>query len=169
VDGMMHVVDLYPTLLGIGGGSLKQKLPIDGVDMWKTITVGKVSPRSEVVHALPGENTDTGFMSIRRGGYKLVGEASFSIEKDPAETTDIADAHPEVYKALPPRLIHLVAEQRTSETHKNITKTIEQPLLVFGKDENANPPNWLPLYLKALPPTKRELKNSKKDRRGTVK
>ncbi len=169
VDGMMHVVDLYPTLLGIGGGSPRQKLPIDGVDMWKTITMGKASPRSEVVHALPGENADTGVMSIRRGSYKLVGEALFNIEKDSAEMTDIADAHPEVYKALHQRLIHLVAKRRTPETHKNITRTIEQPLLVFGKDENANPPNWLPPYLKALPPTKRELKNSKRKGGGGSK
>ena len=165
----MHVVDLYPTLLGIGDGSLKQKLPFDGVDMWRTITVDESSPRSEVVHALPGENTDTGVMSIRRGSYKLVGEALFNIEKDPAETTDIADAHPEVYKALHQRLIHLVAERRAPETHKNITRTIEQPLLVFGKDENTNPPDWLPPYLKALPPTKRELKNSKRKGRGGSK
>jgi arylsulfatase A-like enzyme len=166
VDGMMHVVDLYPTLLGISGGSLKQKLPIDGIDMWHTIKKGGKSPRSEVVHALPGEHADTGVPSIRRGSYKLVGKALFNVEKDPAETTDVADAHPEVCQALRQRLTDLVAERRAPETHKSITRTIEQPLLVFGKEENANPPNWLPPYLKALPPTKRELKNSKRKGKG---
>ena len=36
--GMIHVVDLYPTLLNQGKGSLEQKLPLDGMDMWEVIT-----------------------------------------------------------------------------------------------------------------------------------
>ena len=112
------------------------------------------SPRSEVVHALPGEHADTGVMSIRRGAYKLVGKALYNIENDAAETKNIADAHPEVYQSLRRRLIQLVAERRTPETHTNISATIERPLLVFGEDENAKPPEWLSPYLKALPQTK---------------
>ena len=165
MDGMMHVVDLYPTLLRIGGGSLKQKLPIDGMDMWDTITMGVESPRSEVVHGLPGEHVETGEMSIRKGAYKLVGKALFNIEKDPAETRDIADAHPETYQALHQRLIQLTAERRTPETHTPISRTTQQPLLVFGEEENDNPPDWLAPYLKALPPTKKGLKWSKNKRK----
>jgi arylsulfatase A-like enzyme len=161
VDGMMHVVDLYPTLLGVGGGSLIQKLPLDGIDMWETITANKASLRTEVVHALPGEHADTGVMAIRRGSFKLVGKELYNVEQDPAETTDIAAAHPEVYQALHQRLIDLTKERRTPEVHTNISRTIDQPLLVFGKEENENPPAWLEPYVKGLPPTKNELKRAK--------
>jgi arylsulfatase A-like enzyme len=164
VDGMMHVVDLYPTLIGIAGGSLEQTLPLDGIDMWDTITAGEASPRTEVVHALPGEHADTGVISIRRGAHKLVGEALFNVETDPTETKDIADEHPEVYQTLQQGLIALSKERRPPETHSSISQTITQPLLVFGEDENANPPTWLEPYVKALPPTKNELKRRDRSR-----
>ena len=154
--GMMHVVDLYPTLLGQARASLDQPLPLDGMDMWDTITLDEESPRREVVHSLPGEHIDTGPISIRHGAYKLVDGSLFNIEQDPAETNDLATKHPDIYQSLHQRLLQLVNERRTPETHTNITKTISEPLLVFGKEENANPPAWLAPYLKSLPPTKQE-------------
>ena len=62
---MIHVVDLYPTLLSQAGASLDQPLPLDGTDMWNTIISNYDSPRQEVVHALPVRHIDTGPMSIR--------------------------------------------------------------------------------------------------------
>ena len=162
VAGMMHVVDLYPTLLNIGRGSLEQKLPVDGVDMWKVITGGRKSPRTEVVHSLPGEHSDTGVMSIRQGKYKLVGEELFDIENDPAETTNLAAKHPEIHRSLLARIEELVKERREPEVHTNISRTIEKPLLVFGKEENENPPTWLARYIKDLPLSEKELRKAKK-------
>jgi len=157
---MMHVVDLYPTLLGQAGASLDQPLPLDGMDMWNTITLGQESPRREVVHSLPGEHSDTGPMSIRQGAYKLVNRALFNIDQDPVEANDLADKHPEIYRSLHQRLLQLVEQRRKPETHTNISKTISQPLLVFGKQENADPPTWLAPYVKSLPPTKNESKRA---------
>ena len=156
IDGMIHVVDLYPTLLGQAGASLDQPLPLDGMDTWNTILSNQDSPRQEVVHALPGEHIDTGPMSIRQGAYKLVDRALFDIEQDPAEEYDLAAKHPEIYRSLNQRLLQLANERRTPETHTNISKTISEPLLVFGKEENADPPDWLAPYVKSLPPTKKE-------------
>ena len=161
VDGMMHVVDLFPTLLKQGNGSPEQKLPLDGMDMWEVITGDKESPRTEVVHSLPGEHSDTGVMSIRQGRFKLVGKELFDIEQDPAETSDLAAKHSQIYQSLLKRMQELVKERRKPEVHTQITRTIEQPLLVFGKEENANPPAWLARYLKALPPSAKELRRMK--------
>ena len=169
VAGMMHVVDLYPTLLRQGVGSLKQELPLDGMDMWDVIAGDKASPRTEVVHSLPGEHSDTGEMSIRQGAFKLVGKALFNIERDPAETRDIVAEHPKMYQSLRQRLHGLEAERRPPEIHTNISKTIKQPLLVFGEQENADPPPWLAPYLKAIPPSAKELRRSKDKSKNTVK
>ena len=166
VAEMIHVVDLYPTLLGQAGASLDQPLPLDGMDMWDTITLDEESPRREVVHALPGEHADTGPMSIRQGAYKLVDGALFNIEQDPAEANDLAATHPEIYRSLHQRLLQLVKERRPPETHSKITDTISVPLLVFGKEENANPPAWLAPYVKSLPPTKKELQRAAKSARS---
>ncbi len=162
VAGMVHVVDLFPTLLNQAKGSLEQKLPLDGMDMWEVITGDKVSPRTEVVHSLPGEHSDTGVMSIRQGRFKLVGEALFNIEGDPAETHDIAAEYPEVYQSLLKRLKVLETERRRPEIHTRITTTFKTPLVVFGKEENENPPSWLAPYIKALPLSAKELRRLKK-------
>ena len=158
VDGMIHVVDLFPTLLKLGKGSLEQKLTLDGMDMWEVITGSLESPRTEVVHALPGEHTDTGAVAIRQGDYKLVGKELFDIARDPSETVDLAAKHPEIYKSLRKRIQELVKERRPPEIHTKITDTMETPLLVFGKEENANPPSWLAPYVKSLPPSANELR-----------
>ena len=164
VAELIHVVDLYPTLLGQAGASLDQPLPLDGMDMWNTITSDQDSPRREVVHALPGEHIDTGPMSIRQGAYKLVDGALFNIEQDPAEANDLAATHPKIYRSLHQRLLQLVEQRRTPETHTRISETISEPLLVFGKEENADPPTWLAPYVKSLPPTKKERQRAKSAR-----
>ena len=34
VDGMIHVVDMYPTLASLAGASTAKCLPLDGLDVW---------------------------------------------------------------------------------------------------------------------------------------
>ena len=150
-DELVYVADLYPTIIKQAGGSLEQKLPIDGLDVWDIITEGKASQRREVVFSLPGDFVDTGDKSIRRDNYKLVGEELYNIADDPFETNDISRKHPEILKLLNERLMTLVSERREPEKHTKISQVIEGQLLVFGKEENANPPAWLEPYVKSLP------------------
>jgi arylsulfatase A-like enzyme len=158
IDGMVHVVDLYPTLLNLAGGSLAQPLPLDGMDMWDVITREKTSPRQEVVHSLPGEHVETGEMSIRQGAWKLVGKELYNVEKDSGETTDLAATHPDIYLRLHKRIQELATERRPPEQHLKIPN---KPLLVFGEKENANPPPWLQPYLDALPESNKAKKRKK--------
>ncbi|MFZ5829400.1 MAG: sulfatase-like hydrolase/transferase, partial [Planctomycetota bacterium] len=148
VEGMAHVVDLYPTLLKLAGGSLEQKLPLDGIDLWNAVTRGDPSPRSEVVNSLPGDDVETGVMSIRQGPWKLVGQELYHIEDDPTEAHDLAKEHPEICRRLQARLEQLVTQRRPAEQHERIP---DKPLLVLGQDENAHPPGWLKPYLESLP------------------
>lgn len=67
VDALAHMVDWYPTLIKLAGGSLKQQLPLDGLDIWPCITEGKKSPRQEL---LLNSTPTTG--AIRVGDWKLV-------------------------------------------------------------------------------------------------
>lgn len=159
VEGIVHVVDLYPTLLKLAGGSPDQPLPLDGMDIWEAITLGKPSPRTEAVHSLPGDDVETGAMAIRQGAWKLIGKELYNIEADPAETNDLAGAHPEIYRQLHERILQLAAERRPPEPHLKIP---DQPLLVFGEKENANPPAWLRPYLESLPASDKAKKRQKK-------
>ncbi|MFN2507216.1 MAG: arylsulfatase, partial [Chthoniobacterales bacterium] len=45
----MHVIDWYPTLLKLGGASLEQKLPVDGLDVWPMLTSGAKTPHDAIL------------------------------------------------------------------------------------------------------------------------
>jgi arylsulfatase A-like enzyme len=142
VDQIVHVTDLYPTLIKLAGGSLDQQLPLDGIDVWSTIAGGKASPRREVVYNVPGEfGREMGGPAIRVGDFKLVGEELYEIPKDPHEKTDVAAQHPDVVKQLKARLAEVASQRRPPEKHDRIAGA--RPL-VKGELENAQPhPDWL--------------------------
>jgi len=81
VDGPLHMVDWYPTLLKLIGASIEQKLPLDGHDAWPTIAEGKPSPHQEILlNSTPNKG------AIRVGDWKLVlnGEAVDDEDEAPA-------------------------------------------------------------------------------------
>ncbi len=61
------MVDWYPTLLGLAGVTLEQKLPLDGRNAWETISAGKPSPHQEILL-----NAESSRGAIRMGDWKLV-------------------------------------------------------------------------------------------------
>jgi arylsulfatase A-like enzyme len=111
-DSMMHVTDLYPTLAGLAGAKLGKNKPLDGVDVWPTISEGKPSPRSEIVY-----NIDPLAGAVRQGDWKLVWKAAlppmvslFDLAKDKSEATNLADKNPDKVKELQARITQLATE-----------------------------------------------------------
>ena len=140
VDEPLHVVDLYPTLINRAGGSLEQELPLDGLDVWATITEGKPSPRQEIVHNVPGSPRSSQ-AAIRRGDFKLVGNELFDIKSDPYEKNDLAGKFSEKVNELKERLAYYAGQRREPEKHLPIPG---YPPPVYGELENKGPlPTWL--------------------------
>jgi arylsulfatase A-like enzyme len=122
VEGLMHIADWYPTLLKLGGASLEQKLPVDGMDVWSTVAEGKESPRKDVlINAEPTRG------AIRVGDWKLVlsgvprrqggsGAELFDLAKDPGEKNDVAAEQPERVKELRERYESYAAKAATPRT-----------------------------------------------------
>ncbi len=112
IDGAMHIIDWYPTLIGLAGGSLKQALPIDGKDVWPMITKSGKSPHKAILSV---STRGTSQAAIRMGDWKLiVADADesdgatlkkqpkkyepvslFNLADDPGESKDLSSAHPE--------------------------------------------------------------------------
>lgn len=106
----MHIIDWYPTLVKLAGGSLEQELPIDGRDVWPVLTKGARSPHEDLY--LPGMSPQQA--AIRKGDWKLLVNAGavrgevggkqsielYNLAKDVGETKNVADEHPEVVEEL---------------------------------------------------------------------
>jgi arylsulfatase A-like enzyme len=106
VNGILHAVDIYPTLAALAGASTAKCKPLDGVNVWNTIAQGDPSPRSEFVY-----NVEPFRGGARQGDWKLIWHASlpssvdlYNLAEDPYEKNNVATAHPDKVAALQARL-----------------------------------------------------------------
>ena len=116
VQQPLHIVDMYPTLIKLAGGNLKQPLPLDGRDAWPTIAGGKPSPHENILLNVTPANG-----AIRCGDFKLVhngdigangtGEKAekdvfelFNLAEDPYEKNDLSEKNPQKLRELKLRL-----------------------------------------------------------------
>ncbi len=127
----LHMVDWYPTLISLAGGSLEQPLPLDGMDIWPVITQQRKSPHQEILN-----NATPSGGAIRVGDWKLVIKMGpgnkkkvraesvevFNLVDDPSEKTNLAAQHPEKLKELKARYLHYA---NAAVTPKNLDETSE--------------------------------------------
>jgi arylsulfatase A-like enzyme len=106
VEGIIHVVDVYPTLAALAGASTARCKPLDGLNVWDTIAGGKPSPRTEVVY-----NVEPFRGAVREGDWKLIWRTLiptsvdlYNLAEDPCETNNLAAAHPDKVTAMQDRL-----------------------------------------------------------------
>ncbi|MCA9202650.1 MAG: arylsulfatase, partial [Planctomycetales bacterium] len=96
VNGLIHVVDMFPTLAALTGAESRADKPLDGMNVWDTVSRNAPSPRTEIVY-----NIEPFRAGIRRGDWKLVWRTPlpqafelYNIPKDPSEQHNRADEHP---------------------------------------------------------------------------
>ncbi len=127
----MHMVDWYPTLIKLIGGSLEQPLPLDGMDIWPVITQNAKSPHAEILN-----NATPNGGAIRVGDWKLVVKKGagknkknqaesyelFNLVEDPSEKTNLAGQNAEKLSELKGRFAHYAS---AAVTPKNIDERSE--------------------------------------------
>lgn len=116
VDQPMHVVDMLPTLAGRAGASLAGTKPLDGTDIWQTLSQGSPSARTEIVY-----NVEMFRAAVRQGDWKLNTRVTlpakvelYNIAKDPGETTNLAAENTPMVAALQKRIDELAREMKPS-------------------------------------------------------
>ncbi len=127
ISGAMHMIDWYPTLVTLAGGSLKQALPIDGKDVWPMITKGEPSPHKAILSV---STRGISQAAIRMGDWKLIVanavEAAdgkpqkqpkkyepislFNLLEDPGESRNLASTHPDKVAELRKELSALLKD-----------------------------------------------------------
>jgi arylsulfatase A-like enzyme len=112
VDGVIHMVDMFPTLASLAGAPTVKSKPLDGMNVWPVISEGKTSPRTEVVY-----NVETFRGAVRKGDWKLVWRTPlpsalelYNIKEDPSEKNNVAAQHPEMVRQLQQRIEELARE-----------------------------------------------------------
>jgi arylsulfatase A-like enzyme len=124
IDEPLHAVDWYPTLVKLAGGSLEQKLPLDGRDIWPVLTAGAKSPHDAIL--LCGTIPER--RALRMGDWKLLLNANdqnaedskevrldgtkvelFNLANDLGEKHNLAAEQPEKVKELRAKLDVLMA------------------------------------------------------------
>ena len=112
VDGLIHAVDLYPTLAALAGASTAKCKPLDGLNVWDTIAEGKPSPRTEVVY-----NIEPFRAALRHGDWKVIWRTMlpssvdlYNLAEDPSEKNNLAAANPDKVAAFEQRLDTLARE-----------------------------------------------------------
>ena len=133
----MHMVDWYPTLIKLAGGSLEQKLPLDGLDIWPMLTKGAASPHDAILSVstqgperaavrmgdwklLVSGNADAdtgendGASKAKKKGKKAADKyesvALYNLIEDPSESKNLAVAQPERVNAMRARLAALLKD-----------------------------------------------------------
>ena len=142
----MHMVDWYPTLIKLAGGTLEQKLPIDGLDVWPMLTKDAPSPHDAILSvstqgpsraavrmgdwklivsgnaAADGDEDDNGAAKAKKKGKTGAGKyepvALYNLIVDPSETRNLAGAQPDRVKSMRTRLAELLKDAVPSALKK---------------------------------------------------
>jgi arylsulfatase A-like enzyme len=144
----MHAVDWHPTLLKLAGAPLKQKLPVDGLDVWPMLTQGAKSPHDAILLA----GTVPSRMAIRMGDWKLLVNANEQNAEDASAEAGQAPGKVELYN-----LVEDVGESRNlAAAQPERVKVMRARLDAFLKD--AVPPGQ-PNAAKTAPAPRKAAKN----------
>lgn len=133
----VHMVDWFPTLIKLAGGSLEQKLPIDGMDIWQTLTSAAPSPHDAILSVSTQGPTRA---AVRMGDWKLLVSngasedeveggpkpkakarptkaegkyepvALFNLANDPSESKNLSATEPDRVKVMRARLAALLKD-----------------------------------------------------------
>jgi arylsulfatase A-like enzyme len=88
-------MDIMPTSMALANVESPESKNLDGIDVGPALFDSKALPERPVIWG-----RDAKKIALRRGPWKLVGKELYNLEKNPKETTDVAQQHPEIVKSM---------------------------------------------------------------------
>lgn len=130
-DGVMHVVDMMPTIAALAGVALDQSKPLDGMDVWQALAAGQASPRQDLVY-----NVEPSQGAVRDGKWKLYWQTLlppkvelYDLDADPGEASDLSATEPEKVAELQQRVVELARTMAPPLFYATALRaTLSQPL-----------------------------------------
>ena len=133
VAGVIHMVDMHATLLGLAGASTEGSKPLDGLDAWAVIAAGASSARTEMLL-----NVETSSGAVRVGDWKLVrngdGYELFDLANDPGEKVNLASKNRKKLAELKGRLAHYADAAVEAKVAGKLGKDFKSPKY-WGHDD----------------------------------
>jgi arylsulfatase B len=108
---VITMMDYFPTLAAACGVSPGNKLPLDGKNLWASITSGKIQRREDLFFVV--ESAGAVRLAVHHDEWKLVREESsggeirnhlFRIAEDPSESNDLSAGNRKVAADLANRI-----------------------------------------------------------------
>lgn len=97
-DGLCGALDMFPTLTAMTGSAMPETRPLDGRNVWPALRDNKASPVESYYFVWHDED------ALRTPQWKLHRFFDrfelYDIVQDETESTDVAEAHPDVVKSL---------------------------------------------------------------------
>lgn len=109
VEQVSNAIDLYPTIASLAGALIPECASIEGSNLWEAASAD-LPPVERTLYWRTSEQ-----IAVRRGAWKLVSTSEspeksskelFNLAKDPNETQNLAEIHPEIVASLSGELLY---------------------------------------------------------------
>jgi arylsulfatase A-like enzyme len=98
-------MDIMPTSMALANVQAPEGHHMDGIDVGPALFKKETLPERPVIWGRSEDKT-----ALRTGPWKLVGTVLYNLDKDPRETTNVADQYPEKVEAMTKERIALFME-----------------------------------------------------------
>jgi len=121
-SGLCGALDMFPTLMAMTGSQMPQSRPLDGKNIWPALRDATASPVESYYWVWHDSD------AIRTAQWKLHRYFNrhelYDINKDETESTNLAEAHPEVVKALTAQMDAWAGSLGAALSHQSAPKKL---------------------------------------------
>lgn len=122
-EGLCGALDMFPTLVDMAGLKMPPTRRLDGKNIWPALREGKASPVESYYWAWHTED------AIRTADWRLHRFFDhfelYDIRKDIGETTNVAETHPDVIKALTAKMDAWVLSLGAALSHQRVPARLD--------------------------------------------